>query len=274
MTENEISRLDATRDFIRKHYAGPTSIGIVLGSGIGNLAKEIEIDYRVAYNQIPDFPVSTVKGHSGELIFGRLAGKRVVAMAGRFHYYEGYRVDQVVFPVRLMKWLGVQTLLLSNAAGGMNPGFRVGDLMLITDHISLFTVNPLIGPNNEQFGPRFPDMSEPYKRTLIEKAKTVAVRQGIEIRMGVYAGVTGPAFETRAEYKLLHLAGADAVGMSTVQEAIAAVHLGMEVLAMSIITDMGIREEENVITHEEVLEAARQAEPRLTAIFKGVIEAI
>jgi purine-nucleoside phosphorylase len=274
MTENEISRLDATRDFIRKHYAEPTPIGIVLGSGIGNLAKEIEIDYRVAYNQIPDFPVSTVKGHSGELIFGRLAGKRVVAMAGRFHYYEGYRVDQVVFPVRLMKWLGVETLLLSNAAGGMNPGFRVGDLMLITDHISLFTVNPLIGPNNELIGPRFPDMSEPYKRTLIEKAKAVAVRQGIEVRTGVYAGVTGPTFETRAEYKLLHLAGADAVGMSTVQEAIAAVHLGMEVLAMSIITDMGIREEENIITHEEVLEAARQAEPRLTAIFKGVIEAI
>jgi len=198
----------------------------------------------------------------------------VVAMAGRFHFYEGYAVDQVVFPVRLMKKLGVQTLLLSNAAGGMNKTFRVGDLMMITDHISLFTVNPLIGTNNEELGPRFPDMSEPYKKLLIQKARVIAGQTGIEIKEGVYAGVTGPSFETRAEYKLLHLAGADAVGMSTVQETIAAVHLGMDVFAMSIITDMGIREEENVITHEEVLQAAREAEPRLTAIFKGLIGVI
>lgn len=274
MTENEIGKLEGTAAFIKKLYPHESPVGIVLGSGIGNLAREIDIEYQVEYSRIPDFPVSTVKGHSGELIFGRMGGKRVVAMAGRFHYYEGYSVDQVVFPVRLMKKLGVKTLLLSNAAGGMNMAFKVGDLMMITDHIGLFTVNPLIGPNDETWGPRFPDMSEPYKKELIRKAKDIAAQNGIVVREGIYAGVTGPSFETRAEYKLLHLAGADAVGMSTVQETIAAVHLGMDVFAMSIITDMGIREEENVITHEEVLEAARQAEPRLTAIFKGLIGVI
>jgi purine-nucleoside phosphorylase len=274
MTENEMGKLEGTAAFIKRSYSWEPTVGIVLGSGIGNLSREIDIEYQVEYSQIPDFPVSTVKGHSGELIFGRMAGKRVVAMAGRFHYYEGYAVDQVVFPVRLMKKLGVKTVLLSNAAGGMNKNFKVGDLMMITDHISLFTVNPLIGSNNEALGPRFPDMSEPYKKHLIQKAKAVAGNIGIEVKEGVYAGVTGPSFETRAEYKLLHLAGADAVGMSTVQEAIAAVHLGMDVFAMSIITDMGIREEENVITHEEVLDAARAAEPRLTGIFKGLIGAI
>jgi purine-nucleoside phosphorylase len=274
MTENEISQLERTAAFIKKSYPFESTVGIVLGSGIGNLAQEIEIEYRVEYSRIPDFPLATVKGHSGELIFGRMGGKRVVAMAGRFHFYEGYAVDQVVFPVRLMKKLGVQTLLLSNAAGGMNKTFRVGDLMMITDHISLFTVNPLIGTNNEELGPRFPDMSEPYKKLLIQKARVIAGQTGIEIKEGVYAGVTGPSFETRAEYKLLHLAGADAVGMSTVQETITAVHLGMDVFAMSIITDMGIREEENVITHEEVLQAARAAEPRLTTIFKGLIGVI
>ncbi|MDP4212411.1 MAG: purine-nucleoside phosphorylase [Bacteroidota bacterium] len=274
MTENEIRKLELTAAFIKKYYPFEPSVGIVLGSGIGNLAREIEVEYQVEYSAIPDFPVSTVKGHSGELIFGKLAGKRVVAMAGRFHYYEGYDVDQVVFPVRLMKYLGVKTLLLSNAAGGMQQDFQVGDLMLITDHISLFTVNPLIGTNQESIGPRFPDMSEPYKKLLIEKARIVAREEGIELKEGIYAGVTGPSFETRAEYQLLHLAGAAAVGMSTVQEAIAAVHLGLDVFAMSIITDLGIRKEANIITHEEVLEAARLAEPRLTAIFKGLIGSI
>ncbi|MDP4132024.1 MAG: purine-nucleoside phosphorylase [Bacteroidota bacterium] len=274
MTENEIRKLELTAAFIKKYYPFEPSVGIVLGSGIGNLAREIEVEYQVEYSAIPDFPVSTVKGHSGELIFGKLAGKRVVAMAGRFHYYEGYDVDQVVFPVRLMKYLGVKTLLLSNAAGGMQQDFQVGDLMLITDHISLFTVNPLIGTNQESIGPRFPDMSEPYKKLLIEKARIVAREEGIELKEGIYAGVTGPSFETRAEYQLLHLVGAAAVGMSTVQEAIAAVHLGLDVFAMSIITDLGIRKEANIITHEEVLEAARLAEPRLTAIFKGLIGSI
>ncbi|HEX3767220.1 MAG TPA: purine-nucleoside phosphorylase, partial [Puia sp.] len=265
MTEKQISGLQKTADFIKKLYHHEPSVGIVLGSGIGNLSKEIEIEYLLDYSSIPGFPVSTVKGHSGQLIFGKLEGKRIVAMAGRFHYYEGYAAEQVVFPVRLMKFLGVRTLFLSNAAGGMNPAFKVGDLMIITDHISLFVVNPLIGPNDDKHGPRFPDMSEPYKKQLIQKAKDVAAKKGIDVKEGIYAGVTGQTFETHAEYKFLHLAGADAVGMSTVQETIAAVHQGMDVFAMSIITDMGIRESDNVITHEEVLHEARLAEPKLTA---------
>jgi purine-nucleoside phosphorylase len=274
MTESQIRKLQRTADFIKKTYPCEPSIGIVLGSGIGNLSREIDIEFQIDYSSIPDFPVSTVKGHNGQLIFGKLQGKRIVAMAGRFHYYEGYGAEQVVFPVRLMKFLGVKTILLSNAAGGMNPAFKVGDLMIITDHISLFTVNPLIGPNEEKQGPRFPDMSEPYKKWLVEKAKSIAVANNIQVREGIYAGVTGPTFETRAEYKLLHLAGADAVGMSTVQETIAAVHMGMDVFAMSIITDMGIRDEQNAITHEEVLHEAGLAEPRLTAIFKGLVASI
>lgn len=274
MTESQIRNLQQTAGFIKKAYSYEPSIGIVLGSGIGNLSREIEIEFQLDYTSIQDFPVSTVDGHSGHLIFGMMEGKRVMAMAGRFHYYEGYSVDQVVFPIRLMKFLGVKTLLLSNAAGGMNPNFKVGDLMIITDHIGLFTVNPLIGPNAEIFGPRFPDMSEPYKKNLVQIAKSIGAKKNIQLKEGVYAGVTGPSFETRAEYKLLHLAGADAVGMSTVQETIAAVHIGMDVFALSIITDMGIRDEENIITHEEVLMAAKEAEPRLTAIFKGLVASI
>ncbi len=274
MTESQIRNLQKTADFIKKSYPHQPSVGIVLGSGIGNLTGEIDIEYQLDYSSIPDFPVSTVKGHSGKLIFGKMEGKRIVAMAGRFHFYEGYSVDQVVFPVRLMHFLGVKTLLLSNAAGGMNASFKVGDLMIITDHISFFTVNPLIGPNDEKTGPRFPDMSEPYRKSLIKKAKAIAAEKNIRIHQGVYAGVTGPTFETRAEYRLLHITGADAVGMSTVQETIAAVHLGMEVFAMSIITDLGIREEENAITHEEVLYEAKLAEPKLTAIFKGLVASI
>lgn len=192
-------------------------------------------------------------------------------MAGRFHYYEGYTTQQVVFPIRVMKFLGIETLLISNAAGGVNPSFKVGDLMIINDHISLFTVNPLLGQNMEAMGPRFPDMSEPYKKHIIDKAKSIAARLNIPLREGIYVGVTGPTFETRAEYKLLHRMGGDAVGMSTVQEVIAGVHAGLPVFAMSVITDIGIREEENIITHAEVLQAAKDAEPRLTAVFRELI---
>jgi purine-nucleoside phosphorylase len=266
MTNDMIRQLEKTAAFIQHIYPYKPSVGIVLGSGIGNFAGEIEIEQQIEYSQIPDFPVSTVEGHSGRLIFGKLKGKRVMAMAGRFHYYEGYSVDQVVFPVRLMKFLGVHTLLLSNAAGGMQKDFKVGDLMIITDHISFFTVNPLIGPNLDALGPRFPDMSEPYRKSLVQKAREIALRLGITLKEGVYAGVTGPTFETHAEYRMLHQAGAQAVGMSTVQEAIAAVHMGLDVFAMSIITDMGIR--------EEVLREAKLAEPKLTAIFKELIGAL
>jgi purine-nucleoside phosphorylase len=192
-------------------------------------------------------------------------------MAGRFHYYEGYNTPEVVFPIRVLKFLGIKTLFISNAAGGTNPGLKVGDLMIIRDHISMLTINPLLGKNELEFGPRFPDMSEPYKHYLIGKAKAIAQENKIELKEGVYVGVTGPTFETRAEYKMLNVLGGDAVGMSTVQEVIAAVHLGLPVFAISVITDVGIREEENTITHEEVLQAAKNAEPRLTLIFKQMV---
>ncbi len=257
--------------FIKSKYNIKPSVGIVLGSGLGSFTGEIEIECEISYADIPHFPVSTVEGHNGQLIFGNLLGKKVVAMAGRFHYYEGYTTQNVVFPIRVLKFLGIETLLISNAAGGINTSFKVGDLMIIKDHISLLTLNPLLGKNEDEFGPRFPDMSEPYKNYLIEKAKEIARENKIELKEGVYAGVTGPTFETRAEYKMLNILGGDAVGMSTVQEVIAAVHLGLPVFAMSVITDIGIRDEENTITHEEVLQAAKDAEPKLTLIFKQLI---
>jgi len=258
-------------EFIKTRYSGQPLVGIVLGSGLGSFADEIDVECKIPYNDIPHFPVSTVEGHNGKLIFGNLSGKKVVAMAGRFHYYEGYSTEEVVFPIRVLKFLGIKTLLISNAAGGLNTSYKVGDLMIIKDHISMLTVNPLLGKNEDELGPRFPDMSEPYKNYLIEKVKKIALENKIQLKEGVYAGVTGPTFETRAEYKMLNLLGGDAVGMSTVQEVIAAVHLGLPVFAMSVITDVGIREEENTITHLEVLEAAKDAEPRLTLIFKQLI---
>ena len=266
-----IKEINNTVEFIRSKYSTAPSVGIVLGSGLGSFTDEIEIEFEIMYSNIPHFPMSTVEGHSGKLIFGNLSGKKVVAMAGRFHYYEGYTTQEVVFPIRVMKYLGIKTLVISNAAGGLNTSYKVGDLMIIKDHISLLTINPLLGKNEIELGPRFPDMSEPYKNYLIEKAKRIAGENNIDLKEGVYAGVTGPTFETRAEYKMLNLLGGDAVGMSTVQEVIAAVHLGLPVFAMSVITDVGIREEENTITHEEVLQAAKEAEPKLTLIFKQLI---
>ncbi len=268
---SEIQKINDAVSFIKTLYKETPAIGIVLGSGLGSFTGEIEIEREIPYSDIPNFPVSTVEGHSGKLIFGKLSGKKVVAMAGRFHYYEGYSTQEVVFPIRVMKYLGISTLLISNAAGGMNAGFKVGDLMIINDHISMLTLNPLLGKNEEAFGTRFPDMSEPYKKDMIDKALAIAATAGYEVKQGVYVGVTGPTFETRAEYKLLRIIGGDAVGMSTVQEVIAAVHMGLPVFAMSVITDIGIREEENTITHEEVLQAAKDAEPKLTHIFKELV---
>ncbi|MCO5285037.1 MAG: purine-nucleoside phosphorylase [Chitinophagaceae bacterium] len=247
------------------------TVGIVLGSGLGSFTSEIQAECEIPYGEIPNFPVSTVEGHQGKLIFGTLSGKKVVAMAGRFHYYEGYSVDEVVFPIRVMKFLGIKNLFVSNAAGGTHPDFHVGDLMIINDHISFFTPNPLVGKNDNDLGPRFPDMSEPYKKDLINKAKDIAQANKIDLKEGVYFGVTGPTFETRAEYKLVRILGGDAVGMSTVQEVTVANHMGIPVFAVSVITDVGIREEENTITHEEVLQAAKEAEPKLTLIFKELI---
>jgi purine-nucleoside phosphorylase len=266
-----ISRLQKTTDVIREYTSLQPTVGVVLGSGLGNFKMNMEIDCEIPYEDIPNFPISTVEGHRGTLIFGSMAGKPLVCMAGRFHFYEGYSPADIAFPIRVLKWLGMQTLLISNAAGGMHPDFEVGDLMMIRDHISLFAHNPLIGPNEPELGPRFPDMSEPYSLPLLEKAKALAGQLNIRLHEGVYAGVTGPTFETRAEYKMLHLLGADAVGMSTVQEVIVARHMGIPVFGVSVITDLGISQQVQVITHEEVLEAAAAAEPRLTALFKALI---
>lgn len=269
-----IKELEETVAYIQQQCNTPIKIGIVLGSGLGNLIAEMTIEKEISYNDIPHFPVSTVEGHSGKLIFGELGGKKIVAMAGRFHFYEGYTPQQVSYPIRVMKLLGVETVLISNAAGGTNPHFQVGDLMIIRDHISFFTINPLLGKNEDELGPRFPDMSEPYSKVIINKAKIIAEKLQIPVHTGVYTGVTGPTFETRAEYAFIKLAGGDAVGMSTVQEVIAAAHCGIKVFAMSVITDIGIRDDENTITHEEVLQAAKDAEPKLTSIFTKLIEGL
>jgi len=274
MGKKVLKQFNETVKFLQKQYKHTPQVGIVLGSGLGNFVNEIEIEKEVAYGDIPHFPISTVKGHTGKLIFGKMSGKTVVAMAGRFHFYEGYSSQEVIYPIRVMKLLGVETLLLSNAAGGVNPSFNVGDIMIITDHISIDIHNPLIGKNIEEFGPRFPDMSEPYKKHLIQKAKDLAAKNNVPIREGVYFAVTGPTFETRAEYKMIHVLGGDAVGMSTAQECIIANHMGMEVFAASVITDIGIREDDNVITHEEVLAAAKVAEPKLAFLFKELVAAL
>ncbi|SDC38725.1 purine-nucleoside phosphorylase [Niabella drilacis] len=271
MSESIVEQVRETVAFLQEQYPEIPEVGIVLGSGLGNFAAAITVEKEVPYTAIPNFPVSTVKGHSGKLIFGELAGKKVVAMAGRFHFYEGYTPQEVVFPIRVLKLLGIRQLLLSNAAGGVNPGFSVGDIMIINDHISFGTPNPLVGKNIDEWGTRFPDMSEPYRKYLVTRAKEICAAAGIHIREGVYYAVTGPTFETRAEYKMIHTLGADAVGMSTVQETIVANHMGLDVFAVSIITDLGIREEENVITHEEVLEAARAAEPKLAHLFTEMV---
>ena len=274
MPQQVMDQIKEAVDFIKKAYPAIPHVGIVLGSGLGNFTNEIEVEKEISYSDIPHFPVSTVEGHKGKLVFGNISGKKVVCMAGRFHFYEGYDASQVVLPIRVMRQLGIKALLLSNAAGGVNPSFDVGDLMIITDHISFDTRNPLIGKNIAELGPRFPDMSEPYKKEFIQKAKSIAAVKGIKLREGVYYGVTGPTFETRAEYKLVHILGGDAVGMSTVQECIVANQMGLPVFAMSVITDLGIREQENKITHEEVLQAAKEAEPHFATIFKEMVAAI
>jgi purine-nucleoside phosphorylase len=265
------AKLNETISFIKSKYQDSPQIGIVLGSGLGNFLTEINIEFSLSYSEIPNFPLSTVEGHDGKMIFGELAGKKIVAMAGRFHFYEGYSASEVVFPIRVMKMLGINCLLLSNAAGGVNTDFRVGDLMIIKDHISMAIVNPLIGKNEDDLGPRFPNMTEPYSKEIIGKAFAAGKKLGLPMKEGVYFGVTGPTFETPAEYRMIQLLGADAVGMSTVQECIVAVHMGLPVFAVSVITDMGVGEQETAISHEEVLEAAKHAEPKLTALFKELV---
>jgi len=269
-----MQQLEATAGFIQSKISAKANTAIILGSGLGNLSSVIDAEFSIPYSEIPNFPVSTVEGHKGRLILGTLNGKKVWVMEGRFHFYEGYTAEQVVFPIRVLKLLGVENLLLSNAAGGVNKEYKVGDLMIIKDHISFFTPNPLLGKNETALGTRFPDMSEPYANAFIDKAKRIAAEHQIKVHEGVYVGVTGPTFETRAEYQLIKIAGGDVVGMSTVQENIAAVHCGMKVFAMSVVTDLGIREDNNVITHEEVLAAANAAEPLLTLIFSALVKEI
>jgi len=269
-----MAQLQETSAFIQSKITNSAQTAIILGSGLGNLATQIIVDFEIQYTEIPHFPISTVEGHKGRLILGSLNGVKVWVMEGRFHFYEGYSPEQVAYPVRVLKLLGVDNLILSNAAGGVNVNYEVGDLMIIKDHISLFSINPLIGKNETALGTRFPDMSEPYALDFIEKVKTIASKHQIKLHEGVYVGVTGPTFETRAEYKLIKAVGGDVVGMSTVQENIAAVHCGMKVFAISVVTDLGIREDNNTITHEEVLEAANAAEPKLTLIISDLVKQI
>jgi len=271
MSKKALKQFKEAVKFLQKEYKPKPEVGIVLGSGLGNFTGDIEIEKEIDYHDIPNFPISTVEGHKGKLIFGNLSGKKIVCMDGRFHYYEGYSSEEVVFPIRVLGLLGIKTLLLSNAAGGVNPSFKVGDLMIINDHIGIDMRNPLIGKNIDEFGPRFPDMSEAYKKKLIIKAKAVATNLEIDVKEGVYFCVSGPTYETPAEYKMIHIMGGDAVGMSTVQECIVANHMGIPVFAMSVITDLGLREEHTKITHEEVLYYAKAAEPRLAAIFKELV---
>lgn len=262
-----------TVSYIKTHIQVEPEIGIVLGTGLGGLVKEIDIHTSLSYEKIPNFPISTVEGHSGKLIFGKLGGKNVVAMQGRFHYYEGYDMNQVVFPIRVMKYLGIKTLFLSNASGGVNPDFEIGDLMIITDHICLVP-NPLIGKNEPEFGTRFPDMSEAYDKNLIAKAKQVAQNLGIKVTQGVYTATSGPTFETPSEYKYFRIIGSDTVGMSTAPEVITARHLGLPCFAMSIITDLGVPRKIVEVTHEEVQKVAAAAESKMTQIFKQMIAEI
>ena len=259
---------------IRQSTSSSPRIGIILGTGLGALVSRIEIDQTIPYESIPHFPLSTVESHSGRLVFGRIAGKEVVVMQGRFHQYEGYSLQQITFPVRVMNALGVSTLIVSNACGGLNPLYRRGDVMLIDDHINLLGDNPLVGPNEPKLGPRFPDMSEPYSRRLLEIAERCALQRAEKIHRGVYVAVTGPNLETRAEYRFLRLIGADVVGMSTVPECIVARHMNMDVLGVSIITDECFPDALQPVLLEHVLEAAAMAEPVLTNLVTDVISSI
>lgn len=271
MENLNVAKLKETTAFLQTQIKNTPKVGIILGSGLGGLVDAVEIETAIEYGDIPNFPVSTVKGHGGKLIFGTINGVQVVMLSGRFHYYEGYNMQEVTLPVRVMKMLGAEYLMVSNAAGGMHPDFEVGDLMIIEDHINIFPEHPLRGRNDESIGPRFPDMTEPYEHELIAKAKKIAHAKNIKVHQGVYIGLQGPTFETKAEYIWLRTIGGDAVGMSTVPEVIVAKHMGMKVFGMSVITDLGIREDMNEITHEEVLEAANAAAPIMAGLFKDLL---
>lgn len=267
-------KIQETAAFIKAKIKDTPTIGIVLGSGLGGLIDAVGKEAEIPYSSIPNFPISTVQGHSGKLVLGKMGEKNVLLMAGRFHYYEGYNMQEVTFPIRVMKALGVQTVIISNAAGGMNKDYKVGDIVLIKDHINLFPEHPLRGANDERLGVRFQDMSEPYDLPLLMQAKMIAASQGLKVHTGVYVGVQGPTFETRAEYEFFHRISGDVVGMSTVPEVIVARHSDMKVFAASVVTDLGIREELNTISHEEVLEAANAAAPKLAALVAALVDSL
>ena len=245
--------------------------GVILGSGLGGFTDDMLVEYILPYHQIPNFPVSTVEGHKGALVFGTIGEKKVVAMQGRFHYYEGYSMKEVTFPVRVMKALGIEKLVVSNASGGVNHDYKVGSIVIIKDHINFMPEHPLRGKNEDRFGPRFVNMSEPYSRKMLTKAKEIATELNIVVKDGVYLGLQGPTFETLSEYKMVKIFGADCVGMSTVPEVIVASHMGLECFGISVITDMGNEESIDTISHQEVLEAAQKAEPKVRAIIKNLI---
>ena len=269
-----LKKIEETAAFLKGKMPFMPKVGIVLGTGLGELAKEIKIEKEFSYTDIPNFPISTVEGHSGKLIIGYLGDTQVLAMQGRFHYYEGYSMQEVTFPIRVMKALGVETLLLSNAAGGMNPEFEIGELMIITDHINTFPEHPLRGKNYNELGTRFPDMSKAYDPELIAKAKAIAEKHNIRVKEGVYLGTQGPTFETPAEYKYFRIVGADAVGMSTVPEVIVAVHANMRVFGMSIITDLGVEGKIVEVSHEEVQQVANSVQPKMALIMRELISSL
>lgn len=268
-----LEKINETTDFLRSRGFVSPDAGIILGTGLGGLTKKILTGIEIDYRDIPNFPVSTVQGHEGKLIYGEFGNKKIVAMKGRFHYYEGYGAEQITFPVRVLKYLGIKSLFISNAAGGLNPDFEIGDIMIITDHINLLP-NPLAGPNDDRIGPRFPDMSEAYDKYLINKAVIVAQQHGIKVHKGVYLATAGPTFETPAEYRHFRIIGADAVGMSTTPEVITARHMGLPCFAVSIITDLGVEGKIHYITHEAVIQEAAKTEERMTRIMTDLIASL
>lgn len=264
-------QVQETVDYIQNRTSFSPEYGVILGSGLGGFTDDMEVEFILPYNEIPNFPVSTVEGHKGALVFGTINGKKVVAMQGRFHYYEGYTMKEVTFPVRVMKYLGVEKLIVSNASGGVNSNYKVGSVVIIKDHVNMMPEHPLRGKNDSRFGPRFVNMSEPYSRKMMMKAKEIAFNFGITVHEGVYLGLQGPTFETLSEYKMVKTLGCDCVGMSTVPEVIVARHMELETFGISVITDMGDAESIDSITHEEVLEAAKEAEPHVRKLIKELI---
>jgi purine-nucleoside phosphorylase len=266
------NKVQETVKFLQNKGISKADYGIILGTGLGNLVEKIDIEFSIPYNEIPNFPVSTVEGHSGELIYGTIGDRKVIAMRGRFHFYEGWTMEQTVFPVRVMKFLGVENLIVSNASGGVNPDFKVGDIMIISDHINLMPVHPLHGKNEERFGPRFVDMHEAYSKKMIAKMEQIAQKLSIPVHKGVYLALQGPTFETPAEYKMVKNLGADAVGMSTVPEVIVARHMGMTCFGISVITDLGVEGIVEAVSHEEVQKVAKIAEKSVGKLVEEFIK--